>query len=91
VAPHHQYRSGRLHPRVLLSRAKRHIAHITDLDGPEAVTFGPVIARCTNALKEATRCEVVYVYVFGDSIPHLHVHLAPHVAGGRPQRQPPSW
>ncbi len=60
---------------------KRHIAHITDLDGPEAATFGPVIARCTRALEEATRCELVYVYVFGGGIPHLHAHLAPHVAG----------
>jgi Diadenosine tetraphosphate (Ap4A) hydrolase and other HIT family hydrolases len=60
---------------------KRHIAHITDLDGPEAATFGPVMARCTRALKQATRCDLVYVYVFGGGIPHLHVHLAPHVEG----------
>jgi diadenosine tetraphosphate (Ap4A) HIT family hydrolase len=60
---------------------KRHIAHITDIDGNEAATFGPVIARCTTALKEATGCEFVYVYVFGGGIPHLHLHLAPHVEG----------
>jgi diadenosine tetraphosphate (Ap4A) HIT family hydrolase len=60
---------------------KRHIAHITDLDGQEAATFGPVIARCTSALKKATGCELVYVYVFGAGIPHLHAHLAPHVEG----------
>jgi len=60
---------------------KRHIPHITDLDGEEAATFGPVLARCTAALKAATGAELVYVYVFGDSIPHLHVHLAPHRAG----------
>ena len=40
-----------------------------------------MIARCTRALKEATGCELVYVYVFGGGIPHLHAHLAPHVAG----------
>jgi len=60
---------------------KRHIAHITDLDGPEAATFGAVIARCTSALKDATGCQLVYVYVFGGGIPHLHLHLAPHVDG----------
>ncbi|HCO03024.1 MAG TPA: hypothetical protein DIT48_06635, partial [Actinobacteria bacterium] len=43
----------------------RHIPHITDLDGDEAATFGPVIAKCTSALKEATGAELVYVYVFG--------------------------
>ena len=59
----------------------RHIRYIHDLDGDEAASFGPVIARCTAALKEATNAELVYVYIFGGSIPHLHVHLAPHVSG----------
>jgi diadenosine tetraphosphate (Ap4A) HIT family hydrolase len=60
---------------------KRHISHVTDLDGEEATTFGRVLARCTAALKQATGAELVYVYVFGGSIPHLHVHLAPHTEG----------
>jgi diadenosine tetraphosphate (Ap4A) HIT family hydrolase len=60
---------------------KRHIPDITGLSGPEAETFGEVVARCSSALKQATRCELVYLYVFGGSIPHLHVHLAPHNAG----------
>ena len=24
---------------------------------------------------------MVYVYIFGDGVPHLHVHLAPHRTG----------
>lgn len=59
----------------------RHIRYIHELDGEEAATFGPVIARCAGALKEATGAELVYVYVFGGGIPHLHVHLAPHING----------
>ncbi|MEO8510945.1 MAG: HIT family protein [Chloroflexota bacterium] len=59
----------------------RHVPHIEDLDGPEAATFGPTIARVCRALKEAARAERVYVYVFGGGIAHLHVHLAPHVTG----------
>ena len=57
---------------------KRHIPHITDLDGEEARTFGEIMARVTRALRDETGAELVYVYVFGGSIPHLHVHLAPH-------------
>jgi len=60
---------------------KRHVPHITDLDGPEATTFGAVIARTTKAIREATHAVVVYVYVFGGGVPHLHVHLAPHREG----------
>lgn len=59
----------------------RHIRHITDLDGAEAATFGAVMARVSTALKEAADAELVWVYIFGGGIPHLHVHLAPHRAG----------
>ena len=60
---------------------KRHIPDITELDGEEAATFGLVMAKVTAALKAETGAELVYVYVFGGGIPHLHVHLAPHRAG----------
>jgi diadenosine tetraphosphate (Ap4A) HIT family hydrolase len=59
----------------------RHIRFVHELDGEESTTFGPVVARCAAALKEATSAELVYMYIFGGGIPHLHVHLAPHVAG----------
>src|SRR6185295_2692991 len=51
---------------------KRHIGFVTDLDGPEAASFGPILARCTRALKETTGAPIVYVYIFGDGVPHLH-------------------
>jgi len=60
---------------------KRHVPHITDLEGDEARTLGPVLALVTRALREATEAEVVYLYVFGGGIPHLHIHLAPHRSG----------
>jgi diadenosine tetraphosphate (Ap4A) HIT family hydrolase len=59
----------------------RHIRYVHELDGEESATFGPVLARCAAALKEATSAELVYVYIFGGGIPHLHVHLAARVAG----------
>ncbi len=60
---------------------RRHVRYIHELDGPEAATLGLVLARTSAALKDAAQAEHVYVYVFGDSIPHLHLHLAPHRAG----------
>jgi diadenosine tetraphosphate (Ap4A) HIT family hydrolase len=60
---------------------KRHVPHITDLEGEEAATFGPVLATVASALKSAAGAELVYVYVFGGGIPHLHVHLGPHREG----------
>jgi diadenosine tetraphosphate (Ap4A) HIT family hydrolase len=59
---------------------KRHIPHVTDLHGEEAATFGEVLARVTRVLRDETGAALVYVYIFGSGIPHLHVHLAPHCA-----------
>lgn len=63
---------------------RRHIADITELDGPEAGSFGEAIAAASAAIKDATGSELVYVYIFGDNVPHLHVHLAPHRSLGSP-------
>jgi diadenosine tetraphosphate (Ap4A) HIT family hydrolase len=60
----------------------RHIPYLADLDGPEAATFGPTIARTSAALREACGGALVYAYVFGGGIPHLHVHLAPNKPEG---------
>jgi diadenosine tetraphosphate (Ap4A) HIT family hydrolase len=60
---------------------RRHVPFITDLDGPEAATLGPVLARVTRVLREAAGAERTYVYVFGDRIAHLHFNLAPHRDG----------
>ena len=56
----------------------RHIPFLADLDGEEAATFGPAIARASSVLRETTGSALVYAYVFGGGIPHLHVHLAPN-------------
>jgi diadenosine tetraphosphate (Ap4A) HIT family hydrolase len=60
---------------------RRHVSHIEDLEGEEARTFGQALALAATALKQQTGAELVFLYVFGEGIPHLHVHLAPHRAG----------
>jgi diadenosine tetraphosphate (Ap4A) HIT family hydrolase len=60
---------------------RRHIRTVAELDGAEAATLGGVLARATAALREAAEAQLVYVYIFGEGIAHLHIHLAPHVAG----------
>lgn len=60
---------------------RRHIPFITDLNGPEAATLGPVLARVTQALRDAADADKTYIFVFGDHAPHLHFNLAPHRPG----------
>jgi len=63
---------------------RRHVPDITQLTGEEAATFGEAIARTSRAIKNATGADRVYVYIFGESVDHLHVHLAPHREPGSP-------
>jgi diadenosine tetraphosphate (Ap4A) HIT family hydrolase len=63
---------------------RRHITDITQLSGEEAATFGEVIASASTAIKDATGADLIYAYIFGDSVAHLHVHLAPHRHSGSP-------
>lgn len=63
---------------------RRHIPHITDLDGPEAASFGRVVARSASAIKEATGADLVYTYIFGAGVDHFHAHLAPHRGSASP-------
>ena len=60
---------------------KRHIPYVTDLDGIEAQEFGVIMASVTSAIKLATAAKLIYVYIYGGHIPHLHIHLAPHTDG----------
>jgi diadenosine tetraphosphate (Ap4A) HIT family hydrolase len=60
----------------------RHIPYLADLDGQEAATFGTAIARASRVLREASGAKLVYAYVYGGGIPHLHVHLAPNAPEG---------
>ena len=45
---------------------------LTDLDGQEAATLGSTLARVTRTLKSVTGADLVYVYVFGERVAHLH-------------------
>ncbi len=60
---------------------RRHISDITELDGPEAATFGSTLARLAKLLRDLTESDLVYALIFGERIAHLHVNLAPHRAG----------
>jgi diadenosine tetraphosphate (Ap4A) HIT family hydrolase len=60
----------------------RHIPHLADLDGREAQTFGSTIARVTRALLASSGAPLVFAYVFGGGVPHLHIHLAPNLPDG---------
>jgi histidine triad (HIT) family protein len=56
---------------------KRHVPTLGDMNMEEAKAFGLMIARVSKALMESEMAEHIYSYVYGDAVPHLHMHLVP--------------
>lgn len=58
----------------------RHTEQVTGMSAEEAATFGPRLLALSQAIKAVTAAERVYLYAFGDGVPHWHVLLAPRSA-----------
>jgi len=61
----------------LVVETKRHVSGLGDLTVEEAEAIGRAMSRVARVQREALGAEHVYAFVFGDAVPHLHVHLAP--------------
>jgi len=61
----------------LIVEPKRHAPGLGDLTDDEACAVGRLSNRLARVLKQTVGAEHVYAFVFGDGVPHLHVHLAP--------------
>lgn len=53
----------------------RHVEQIDALTPGELEQLGPLIAETSAALRAETPCARVYVCVFAEQLPHLHVHV----------------
>ena len=58
----------------LFLEPRRHAPGWEDLTDDEAAHLGQLVRRASQALR-AVGCDHVYAFVYGDGVPHLHVHL----------------
>jgi diadenosine tetraphosphate (Ap4A) HIT family hydrolase len=61
----------------LFVEPRRHAAGLGDLTKREAEALGLLLTRLSRALRQRENAVHVYAFVFGDNVPHLHVHLVP--------------
>ena len=59
------------------SPSERASGDVWEHPGVSPVLSRRLANRLARVLKETTNAEHVYAFVFGDGVPHLHVHLAP--------------
>ena len=65
----------------LFVEPRRHVPGLAALNDAEARSVGWWCMRASRALRDVARAEHVYAAVFGDGVPHLHVHLLPRFPG----------
>jgi diadenosine tetraphosphate (Ap4A) HIT family hydrolase len=65
----------------LVVEPRRHVPGIGDLRDSEATALGRTCSRMARLLQRAGGAEHVYLYVVGDDVAHLHVHLVPRYPG----------
>lgn len=61
----------------LVVEPKRHVRGLGDLNDDEASALGRTCSRIARLLQIVEGAEHVYLYVIGEEVPHLHVHLVP--------------
>ena len=65
----------------LFVEPRRHAPGLGDLTDAEARAVGLWCTLASRALRDVVGAEHVYAAVFGDGVPHLHVHLLPRFPG----------
>lgn len=69
----------------LVVETKRHVAGLGLLTDEEAAAVGRLVNDLSAALLSDGGAEHVYSHVYGDGVPHLHVHLVPRYRGAPPE------
>lgn len=65
----------------LMVESRRHAPGLADLTDEEAQATGLLVTRLSRALKACTDAEHIYAFVFGEHVPHLHIHVLPRYPG----------
>ncbi len=65
----------------LIAELKRHAPGLAEQTNEEAQALGALVARLSRALKASEGAEHIYLFVFGDQVPHLHLHIVPRYPG----------
>ncbi|WP_300395486.1 hypothetical protein [Henriciella sp.] len=64
-------------PGWVMMAARRHFNWTWEMTDDEATAFGPAVRRMSNAVREVTGCDRVYVLGLGENTLHCHFLLIP--------------
>jgi diadenosine tetraphosphate (Ap4A) HIT family hydrolase len=63
----------------LLLQARRHIGDSSEMSAAEAASFGPVLQRTSQVVREVTGAVRIYTGSLNEGNPHFHTHILPRL------------
>jgi len=66
---------------------RRHASSLSAMTQPELESMGPTLAMAAAAVEAEAGAERVYLVLFGENFPHLHLVLIPRGAGVPPEHR----
>ena len=76
-------------PGWMIVAPARHVEQWDELHARELAELGPLVARVASALRAETATVKVYVSVFAEVLPHLHVHVVARPPDLAPEKRCP--
>lgn len=64
----------------MMLHTQRHVGGPADFTDAEAAIFGPALRHFHHVLREVTGALRIYMAGFGESSPHVHLHMIPRYA-----------
>ena len=65
----------------IIVETKRHVPELADLTDAEVQALGLMVSRVSRALMASEKGEHVYLFLIGDGVRHVHVHVVPRYPG----------
>ena len=63
----------------LLVQSRRHIGDSSEMSAAEAASFGPLLQRTTQVVREVTGALRIYTGSLNEGSPHFHTHILPRL------------
>ena len=63
----------------LLLQSRRHIGDSSEMSAAEAASFGPVLKRTSQVVREVTGALRIYMGSLNEGNPHFHTHILPRL------------
>ena len=76
------FRDQRYYGRCVVAFRGRHVNELHELTPAELVEYSAAVAKTAKAVQQVSGAAKLNYAIYGDGMPHVHVHIVPKQRGG---------